>query len=158
ESHADVIERPQLRHIVSVTFIWLLVVATCAFYPLAPFVNAIIAKLGTPADLVYNALIYSVSLHVALSLIFYLDPAMFALMWQNRIRFLIVTPAAFLASFWLWVFCDKTVEVWFMLGFIVWTYWHFQKQHWGVYSFIRLHEGSRPAKWDRAVVLWGGYL
>jgi hypothetical protein len=156
QNHGDVLDRPQERHFASAAFIYLLIGATFLFYVFAPLANPYSRNEAPSAT--WNYFLYSASMHVALTGIFYLDPAMFALMRQNRMRFMTVAPLAFLAVLGLWIFADERAQIYFMLPYVLWTYWHFQKQHWGVYSFVRIHEKSKPQAIDRTIALYGGFV
>jgi hypothetical protein len=159
-THSDVLDRPQAQHVTSVAFIYLLLATTFVFYIAAPFVHRYVANLDITENpgTIWRYVMYSATMHVALTGIFYLDPAMFPLMSQNRLRFLIVAPLVLVGVLWLWIFASPRILAYYWCVYMAWTYWHFQKQHWGVYSFIRIHEKSRPQMFDRAIVLYGGYL
>ena len=159
QKHSDVLDQPQARHFASVTFIYLLVGSTVFFYPFALLIDRFVGRIGYhDSGVAWNAFMYSAAMHVAMTAIFYVDPAMFALMRHNRIRFMAIAPLAFLGTFWLWTLGTSRTQAYFMLAYVLWTYWHFQKQHWGVYSFVRIHEKSRPQSIDRLVVVYGSYL
>lgn len=159
QKHSDVLEYPQARHFGSAAFIYLLIATTLFFYIFAPLVNRYVGRVGAQdSGVVWHYFMYSATMHVALTAIFYLDPAMFALMRRNRLRFMAVAPLAFVGVFWVWILAAHRAQVYFMLGYLLWTYWHFQKQHWGVYCFVRIHENSRPQATDRMIALYGGYL
>ena len=47
----------------------------------------------------------------------------------------------------------KNITSLFYLWFGFWSYWHYQKQHYGVYVFVKSYFGLRPSNVERALIL-----
>lgn len=92
--------------------------------------------------------------HVSLTSWFYADPVARAYFLEHPVRYF-VAPFLLIAgtTFAYWQWQDGEPTRWINFGFTVWLLWHYQKQNWGVHSFV-----TRVASGGSASVLEGSIL
>jgi hypothetical protein len=135
-------------------FVGLLVLATVSFYVVAPLVAVQWWPFRSLTQ-TYAVLLYLSIAHVALTAFIYFDRASYRVISTHKLRFLIAGPAFFVSTFWFFYFMPRETVTAFLLFFFVWTYWHYQRQHYGVYSLIKSAARERASSAEKAVILAG---
>lgn len=92
--------------------------------------------------------------HVASTTWFYADPVARRHFWANPIRY-IVAPLFLIvgttAAYAVWQ--DQEPTRWINLIFAVWLLWHYQRQNWGILSFVaRVTSGGSATKLEEAIL------
>jgi len=114
----------------------LLVPITQRFHPRADAVLALAGLLsfvGGPA-------------HVSLTTWFYLDPIARPHFREHAVRYYLVPIALIVgATSMYFVWGEATPTRWLNFGFSAWLLWHYQRQNWGIHSFVSRVTSGEPA-------------
>ena len=140
------------RSNVSTIFIVLLVLTTFICYFIYIFIpGPSVETASIPALLAALA-----GSHVGLSYYFYTDKKSYPVINEHKIRYFGVVPLIFMFNFIYFALADKGGEYYFHATMWIWNVWHFQKQHYGVYVFIKKYFGCRTDKFELNVIRFSG--
>lgn len=136
----------------STTFIYSLLFASFFFYLAGPVLHAAwwpFQDLHLP-----DLLTAMVGAHVGLSYYFYLDRKSYPVIHDHKWRYFGIVPLVFIVNFALFTVMTLEQKLFFQMAVVGWNFWHFQRQHYGVYCFIKQYEGVRATLFERNFILW----
>jgi hypothetical protein len=133
-------------------FVWSLAATTVLFYFLTPIVRLAWWPFHS-LTAVYTWLAFLTAAHVTLTQFIYFDNSSYRVLSRHRLRFFVVVPLFYAVVFML-MLSNQPVVLWvFFMYFGWWSYWHYQKQHYGVYTFINIYCGRRVAPIEKFIIL-----
>jgi hypothetical protein len=112
-----------------------------------------VAKPTGGLEAVKAALLYVGGVHVAATLILYLDKTFAPLIRENKVRYIYVPLALVLASGFIFTVGGAVVQVSTYLVFWAWQAHHYGRQNIGVYSFAAMARGWRPHPLERRALV-----
>jgi hypothetical protein len=133
-------------------FIWSLVGVSVLFYVLTPLVRLAWWPFSSLTS-VYTSLAYLTAVHVVLTQFVYFDRPSYQVIERHRLRFFVAVPLFMLAVILSIFSGQKVLLLIFFMYFGWWSYWHYQKQHYGVFCFLKAYCGLRPAPREKFVIL-----
>jgi hypothetical protein len=125
-------------------FIWSLIGATFLFYGVTPLVYSVWWPFATPGSF-YKTVFLIITAHVVFTWIVYFDRPAYKLIEKHKVRFFLAAPGLIVGYFLFFVAFSKSAEAILMMPIGWWSYWHYQKQHYGVYAFVKAYYGDRAA-------------
>jgi len=146
---------------------WGLFLALVSCVTLAPFAAAPLVSHVIPQDssalYVYAALVFlGANFHVASTGWFYTDPEMRSHFRARPVRYIVVPCLLVSGSAATFYFVDRALLPYFVISFLCWQLWHYQKQNIGLLSFIAAGTDGAPLSiWERrtlALAAFAGIL
>lgn len=133
-------------------FVSMLLFVTVLFYALVPLATTTWWPVNDTSAM-YGMLLYLNTIHVAFTAFVYFDRSSYRVISKNRGRFFIGVPALFVSFFVFFLYSPPGYTAYFFLLFGFWSFWHFQKQHYGVFSFLNIYYSSRTRRFENYVIL-----
>ena len=88
--------------------------------------------------------------HVAATGWFFTDSSMRAYFRSKPVRYLVVPTSIIIVSALAFQFLDRTITSYLLGAYLLWQLWHYQKQNFGVLSFVSAGTDGVPlSKWER---------
>jgi hypothetical protein len=121
--------------------------------PMAFFIA--VGSVGKPAgglDTIKTALMFIGGVHVAATLLLYVDKKFLGLVRENKPRYVYVPVALIVSSGLIFTFGGAVVQTYAYLIFWAWQTHHYGRQNIGVYSFASIARGWPPHRLERRVL------
>jgi hypothetical protein len=100
--------------------------------------------------------------HVSATGFFYADAEVRSYFAENRWRYILIPLVLILASGVIFCVVDNTTSVYLLLAYFVWQTYHYQKQNYGILSFVAAAtDRVRPSVLERAILqssVWLGIV
>lgn len=94
--------------------------------------------------------ILGAQLHVAATGWFYTDPTVRTYFWHNRGRYVFAPIAIIVGTAVVFAAANAATRSYLLGAYLMWQLWHYQKQNFGVLSFVCAGTDGAPlSKWER---------
>lgn len=107
----------------------------------------------------YHFIIYVSGAHIGFTYFFYFDKEAKSLRNEQWVRFYLIPLPVMLLIFYIFLHADAVTEKYLWQAIGIWTIWHFQKQNFGVFTFICIDKGLKTAsKLEKSMILGSGLV